>query len=112
MLARLVAGNGGAVRARRWAAWPLLAAMTLWAPAWAATLCMPAQDALSGAGAGLAPAARALAAAVPAAFGEAGCQGLVCLARVSACCCAQWVFDGGPAQDTFAPGRSRSWEMM
>ena len=76
-LARLVAGSGGAARARRWAAWPLLAALTLWAPAWAATLCVLAQDALSGAGAGLAPAARALASAVPAAFGDAGCEGLV-----------------------------------
>ncbi|KAK9837462.1 hypothetical protein WJX81_004335 [Elliptochloris bilobata] len=76
VLARLVAGMGSPARARRWASWPLLAALTLWAPAWAATLCVPAQDALSGAGAGLAPAARALAAAVPAAFGGADGEGL------------------------------------
>jgi len=68
-LARLVAGGREPGRARRWAAWPLLAALTLWAPAWAATVFVPGQDALAGAGNALAPAAHALAAAVPAAAG-------------------------------------------
>lgn len=75
-LAQMVAGGGEPARLRRWAAWPLLAALTLWAPEWAATVFVPTQDALAGAGASLAPAARALAAAVPAAAGS-GEQGLV-----------------------------------